>query len=253
MIKHFVDNKNNILNTFIITACHGKYIEKCLKTLNETIDREKHRIVFIESPSVKNRDIMYCKLKKYIDVYVKTERNYGFSKSVNMGISFVHTPYFTVVHDDCWFVKKGWWDDSIKGFKDDSELLMLQPLELKYTPDDNGYNSRIAESTGRVFSVVFCMIFKKEWLDIIGLLDESIYPVGPEDFEIWRLARAVGKYTGVTKRALICHHACGRQDKASGGPRNDFNNSYSLNNKWKNKMASMDEVNPTSPNIIRQL
>jgi len=268
MIEHKIDNTEGILNTFIITLVHDKYVERCLETLTNTIDRSKHRIILIEAPSAEEREILYPKVKDYVDVYIRTKSNYGFSKSVNIGMSLVRTPYFTVVHDDCWFIHNGWWDETRKVLDNDSLCLMIQPAQANRRgktwpefPSESEYEKILSYQQSSSVAEIYCMIFKKQWLDEIGLLDESIYPVGAEDLELWRLAVAIGKRIGVTNAAMVFHKGAGRQDKCGGGllaeisgERNDFNEKWGGDEKMAvGGLTHGNQVQPTKPNILRQL
>jgi len=268
MIEHKIDNTEGILNTFIITFVHDLYIERCLKTLTTTIDRKKHRIILIEAPSVEKREIIYPKIKDYLDIYIRTEKNYGFSQSVNIGMSLVRTPYFTIVHDDCWFIHKGWWEEIAEVLTKDQNLLMLQPVQANRRgkmwpefPSEEEYKQILSYQKSTSVAEIYCMIFKKQWLDEIGFLDESIYPIGPEDLEFWRLALAVNKRTGVTNKAMVFHKGAGRQDRCGGGllheyigERNDFMDKWQGDkNLAVGGLTHGYSIQPQKPNILRQL
>jgi len=271
MIKHEILNPKNVLNTFIVTAVHDKYIERCLKTLNETINREEHRIIFLECPSYEPRNTLYDIIKPYVDIYVRTEKNYGFSKTVNLGLAWVFTPYFTVVHDDCWFIHKGWWNKVKEDLDKRKDTLMLQPVqryrreevELSEFPTEEEYQKLLKEARNSSVAEIYCMIFKREWLDLIGLFDESIYPIGPEDLEFYRLARSIDKRIGVSSRAVIYHKGAGRNDKLGGAKNDGYHNDYqtvSFNEKWDGNpkqavggLTTGDNRKPNFPNYIRQL
>lgn len=256
------------LNTFIITAAHDKYIEQCLKSLNDTIDRDKHVVVYIEAPSEEGHPNTYDKVKDYIDIYVKTEKNYGFSKSVNLGLRWVYTPYFTVIHDDVLFLSPGWWEDCQKVLEEDDDLIMTQPTarnrrekdgQLPYPCPQELYAKLKNEARTGSIAEIWCMVFKTEWLEICGYFEERIYPVGPEDLEIYRQALSVNKRTNVTNAAVVYHKGVGRED-GRGGPRQDFPSEDFMNEKWGGDLnASVggltngDNRKPKFKSLIKQL
>jgi len=207
-----------VINTFIITTYHDKYIERCLKTLETTIDRDKHRIIFIEAPSLSLAESGLAKLvEPYVDIYVKTKRNYGFSASVNIGIMMSRTPYFTVVHDDVWFIHKGWWEETAVCL--DDITLMVQPNQrfrreekpIPEFPTEEEYQEMLKTAINGSVVELYCMIFKREFVDKVGYMNESIYPIGPEDIEIFYRTGKMGYRTAMVNRAIVYHSGAGRE------------------------------------------
>ena len=275
MLEHRIDNSEGVLNTVIITAVHGVNIGRCLKTFMETVNRQEHRIIFIDSPSKIPHDLLYSKIKDYIDVYIKTEKNYGFSKSINLALGMVYTPYFTVIHDDCWFIHKGWWNEIKTALEGIPDMIMMQPTSLnRRGPLRDGpefiseeeYQKILASggSVGTSVSEVYCMVFKKEWLDLVGLFDESIFTIGPEDLEFWRLSRAISKSSGGTEKVGIFHKGVGVAEGNEGGadpvihPDTKLNNFYERWGEVNNapgygRLTGSDSIQPVLPAVIRQL
>lgn len=259
---------HDVLNTIVITAGHDKHIELCLKSLNETIEREKHRIVFVEAPSAEGHPLIYDKIKDYIDIYVKTEKNYGFCKSINLGLRWVYTPYFSVIHDDVVFLQPGWWEACQSVLNEDDDLLMTQPTArnrrekgepLPYPCPPELYEQLKNEARSGSASEIWCMVFKTEWLKLCGYLEERIYPVGPEDLEIYRQALSVDKRTNVTNNAVVYHKGVGRQD-GRGGPRMDDEGFGFMNEKWGGDpsvavggLTHGDNRQPKFKNLIKPL
>lgn len=255
------------VNTFIVTAVHGKYIERCLLSLNNTVDREKHRIIFVEAPSLEERQTLHDLVRPHVDVYVRTEKNYGYMKAVNMGLRLVTTPYFTVVHDDVWFIHNGWWEEVREPLDADEKLLMLQPRqrwrreaeELPEFPTEEQYQEMIRGARSGSLSEIYCMVFKSEWVDVCGYFDERIYPIGPEDLEIYRQAAAYGRTVATTNAAVVYHKGVGRHD-GSGGARMDFAPSAHFNKKWGGDnnlpiggLSSGEAIQPNFKSLIRHL
>lgn len=268
----YIGSKNeveegSVLNTFVITAGHDKYIERCLRTLNETINREQHRIIFIEAPSKDGHPMVYDKVKDYIDIYVKTEKNYGFCKSINLGLRWVYTPYFTVVHDDVWFPHTGWWEPLQEELDADENLIMLQPTQrnrrekepLPDTLTDGEYQQLLDEAHSQSVTEIYCMVFKSEWLTEIGYFDERIYPVGPEDLEFFRQSRSVDRRIAVSRQSVVYHKGVGRED-ARGGPRIDSGTHEFMMAKWSGDpnapvggLTQGDQRQPKFKSLIKQL
>lgn len=269
-IEHEIINDENILNTFIITCADSVLLPKCLETLKNTINRQEHKIIFIEAPSVEERPLMYDLVKDLVDVYIRTETNLGFSASCNLGMAMVRTPYFTIVHDDCWFPHKGWWNECKDVLDRNDDLLMVQPCQpfrraenppSSVTEEEYQEVLRTKAHTGG-FAEIYCPIFRKEWIDHIGYFDEGIYPVGPEDMEWYRLALSVGKRTAVTNVAWVFHKGVGRAESNYGGPRNDREKTINFIEKWGGDLNSKQvysgltkggKIKPKIANQLKQL
>lgn len=255
-------------NTIIITAGHDKYIVKCLESLNETINRDDHRIIFVEAPSKEDHPITYDKIKDYIDIYVKTENNYGFCKSINLGMRWVYTPYFSVIHDDVLFLQPGWFEACQKVLDEDDSLLMTQPTarnrrekgaELPYPCPPELYKKLVDEARAGSVAEIWAMVFKSEWIDLCGYFEERIYPVGPEDLEFYRQSQSVGKRINVNGDAVVYHKGVGRQD-GRGGPRMDGEGIPFMNEKWGGNpnmavggLTHGDSRKPSFKSLIKQL
>ena len=267
MIDKYKIEQNEVINTFIITTFNDKYIFRCLDSLVKTIDRDKHRIILIEGPNQEDNNCLYEKTKDIVDVYIRTKRNYGFEKSVNMGIMMSHTPYFTIVHDDCWFIHNGWWDVIKEDLASGGEsLLMLQPQQrnskhtlgrdllgnilyrepvpLPDNPTEEQYNKMLAEATTASLGEVYCMVFKREFVDKVGYLNEKFYPLGPVDIELFYRSGVFGYRIAISNRAIIYHEGTGASK--AGESKHSFNCNGYID---KEKLVKGEIESP----LIRQL
>lgn len=118
------------------------------------------------------------------------EKNLGFVKSCNIGMSQSHSPYLVLLNTDA-LVPPGWLDRLLHCVKSDSRIGIASPLSneaanisVPLAPGCNyfGMAEALAQAGNPkypdiVTAVGFCMMLRKEMLDEIGLFDE-IYDKG---------------------------------------------------------------------------
>lgn len=150
------------LATFIYPIIRTDYIEKSLKSLFKYTDRSKFNLIVVDQSieGMKLRD------PQYNELYIRM-KNVGFSKAANEGI--VHalkweTPYICIVNDDTEFMYRGWFEDALKEFDTDPNIVAVCPespriagwgyglehgacIEIlphkeEYTPEDIAYLKR---------------------------------------------------------------------------------------------------------------
>ena len=189
--------EQDIENTFIIPVIfEHPYVEKCIQSIYKYND--KFRIILIDQ--TKNA---FCeRFKNDVHLYIKSYRNLGFAKAMNIGIKIADTPYITLCNDDIEFINKRWFIDIIELFKRAPNILAINPASVKEIGPDRSkdwmpYKSEYTESdyeyllkpkTGYnpewVFegTMMFCTVFRKEAFEMVGLLDEGFFPGSSEDY-----------------------------------------------------------------------
>lgn len=170
--------------------------------------------------------------------------NLGFSKANNLGISLVSTPYFTLVNDDVEFINRKWWWGVMDAFKKadestpDRPCLMVCPGSVKL-PDwsvgrekgDDFYilpykkhysqaeyddlinnehyvNEHLTLMPESLIDGVtlYCPVFKTDRFLDVGMLDESYWPGGAEDYD-YACRLSMRGYRGVgTTMSWVFHH-----------------------------------------------
>lgn len=123
-------------NTFVFNPIRADFIEKALKTLYKHTDMEDNRVIVIDQTKnglFENRDT-WLQISGLIDLYIRPNRNLGFSKSMNEGI--IHglrwgSNYITCCNDDIEFMDKRWWGGILETFNQDEKIKVVNPMSPK--------------------------------------------------------------------------------------------------------------------------
>lgn len=173
-----------------------------------------------------------------------TTGNLGFAKATNLGISLVETPYFTMCNDDVEFVNKGWWQAVLDTFEQVNQAtperpcIMVNPSSIKLPDwsvgrasgddfyilpyketysqeewvhlanDDHYVNEHLTLHPNSVIDGVtlYCSVIDtRKFLDV-GMLDESYYPGGAEDYDYCCRASLKGYRCVGTTKSWVFHH-----------------------------------------------
>lgn len=221
--------------TIIIPNYNGKHFMKpCLTSLREQTCQDFHTLV-VDNAS-EDGSISY--MKDYfpeIEI-IALEKNYGFSKAVNVGIRHTHTPYVILLNNDT-IVDKHYVAEMIKAiscspriFSVSSKMIQMHHPNLIDSAGDlytvlgwgvcrgAGYSTTNYTKSDEIFSacagaaIYRCSIFKK-----IGLFDEHYFAY-MEDVDIGYRARIYGYKNVYCPTALVYHVGSG----TSGSKYNSF-------------------------------
>lgn len=212
----------NEKNTFIIpTILNEKGLVKCIETIYKFHDKELTRIIVIDNSidgyAHKYRDRVHCVITCY--------RNLGYAKAVNFGILLSDTDYVTVVNDDVEFIHADWFPNILKVFEKYDKIIAASPSSVKaypvdptkdYLPYKESYNQEDWDSLFNrkeykpewVYdaTMFYCVVFKKEAFEKVGLLDEGFWPGSSEDYDWCRRCYLSGHRIVQTLNSWIYHH-----------------------------------------------
>ena len=228
-----------VINTIVFPIIRPDLIRTALETLYRYTPPNFDVIVIDQSPNGIDKDI----IDKYVKVYIRPYRNLGFAKATNTGFRLADTKYVTTCNDDVEFIGD-WWDGIVKTFDKvdkatpDKPCLMVNPSSAKlpdwsvgkprgehhyiipykefYTLEDYQFlldephfvNEHLTINPDTVIDGVacYCSVFKKEYLDRVGLFDERYYPGGGEDYDLGCRANMMGYRTVGTTLSYVFHH-----------------------------------------------
>ena len=225
--------------TFIIPTIYNfQGLVRCIDLIHKYHDPDTFRIFVIDNS--KNGLASQTLDKGKVHLILESYRNLGFAKSCNIGFKLVETPYICIMNDDVEIVHSDWWTNieevfsrptsdkilavapsSIKGFPKSPEMDLL-PFKEEYSQADWDYlmskNNRMPETLwgkkaefnknwlfdGTMF---YCVAFKKEVLDIVGLFDEGYWPGGGgDDYDYCRRICLKGHRIVQTCNSFVYHH-----------------------------------------------
>lgn len=145
---------------------------------------------------------------------IRNETNRGFAPAVNQGLKVASGQQILLLNNDC-VVTTGWLEGLLEALYDHPSNGLIGPVSNSVSGDQqipvsysdlsslDGFawdqrSNRALTETNRL--VGFCLLFRRELMDRIGLLDERFEIGCFEDDDYCRRAAAAGY------RALIAHH-----------------------------------------------
>lgn len=192
--------KNNI-SVIIPVKDRFDLLYKALNSIqNQSLIPQEVVIIDDFSSSLLKLDIKKYKFKILIK---RNKKNFGVSKSRNIGIRNSKGTYIAFIDtDDIWDKKK---------LETEFKLLKKNNLDLTYC--NNTKNSELAfeiENSKTILNRLYnlwshpncsCMFFKKRTFNIVGLFDEKLK--GSEDHDLWfRIARKNLKIGKINKKLV---------------------------------------------------
>ena len=193
-----------IINTIIIPTLNNyKGLKRLLETLEKYTPPNYRVIVIHNGNTIDSPDKnLIPEIKPKTHLWIDTNRNLGFSKSMNTGIRLSDTPYVLCANDDVELIYAGWWEEIMRLFEEKPNLMGFNPhspcnkmhtgdraIEYPYKEDYNEDDIKKMKEifAGQKFYVGCCTyftIFKKQLFQEIGLFDESFGQGSGEDYDL---------------------------------------------------------------------
>lgn len=111
-----------IENTLIVPIIRPDFIKRMLETLQK--HTTNYRVIVIDQS---NSDVEK-ECKGLYHLWVKSYRNLGFSKAMNLGAQMSNTPYITMANDDIEFIDPRWWQGIKDTFAMDEKIVAVNPM-----------------------------------------------------------------------------------------------------------------------------
>lgn len=227
-------------NTICIPIIRTDLIGRCLETLYRYTPPNFYVYVIDQSVAGIDKNL----IKDYIHLYIRPYRNLGFAKAFNEGLKLCETEYYTTCNDDIEFIHQDWWSGVLKTFdkvdeatperpcamvtpssiklpdwsvgRESGDDFYILPYKENYSNDDwnnlvnkeHYVNQYLTIKPNTVIDGVtmYCSIFKKEYLNKIGWLNELHYPGGGEDYDWGCRSNMVGYRSVGTTLSWVFHH-----------------------------------------------
>lgn len=221
--------------TIIIPNYNGKhFMEPCLASLSEQSCRD-FKILVVDNAST-DGSVPYMK-EHYPDIeLIALEKNYGFSKAVNVGILHAKTPYVILLNNDT-TVDPRYVEEMIRAIEQSPKIFSVSSKMLQmYHPDliDSAgdlytlFGWAVCRGSGRpaygyttpceIFSACAgAAIYRRSVFDEIGLFDENHFAY-LEDVDVGYRAKIYGYKNMFCPSALVYHVGSG----TSGSKHNAF-------------------------------
>lgn len=206
------------------------FFAKCIESVLKYNDPNKLNIVIIDDASTEEElaDFLSSLLERKIPnlTILKNDKNYGFVKSVNRGMSLNKTNDVILLNTDT-VVTEGWWENMIKACYAKDNVATVTPLSNNATLTSvpipfaknellpgltaEDYN-KIVQSTGKpkYYEIPtangFCMYISRQALNDVGLFDYDKFGAGyGEETDFCLRARKRGYINIVADNVYIEH------------------------------------------------
>lgn len=229
--------------TIVIPNYNGKhFIEPCLASLNEQSYKD-FKILVVDNAS-SDGSIPYMQ-ENYPEIEViALEKNYGFSKAVNVGIKHSKTPYVILLNNDT-TVDPHYVEEMVKAIKKSKRIFSVSSKMIQM------YHPELIDSAGDLYTLVgwgICRgagrpienyteadeiftacagaaIYRRSAFEKIGYFDESHFAY-LEDIDVGYRAKIYGYKNTYCPTALVYHVGSG----TSGSKYNSFKVKLSARN-----------------------
>ena len=221
--------------TIVIPNYNGKhFMEPCLCSLSEQTYKDFHILVIDNASS--DGSIEYME-ENYPDIeLIKLQKNYGFSKAVNIGIQHSRTPYVILLNNDT-TVDTRYVEEMVKAIEKSPKIFSVSSKMIQM------YHPELIDSAGDLYTLLgwgVCRgcgrpvsnytkydeiftacagaaIYRRSVFDEIGYFDVNHFAY-LEDIDIGYRARIYGYYNMYCPTALVYHVGSG----TSGSKYNSF-------------------------------
>ena len=221
--------------TIVIPNYNGKhFMEPCLSSLSEQTYKNFHILVVDNASS--DGSIEYME-ENYPDIeLIKLQKNFGFSKAVNIGIQHSRTPYVILLNNDT-TVDTRYVEEMVKAIEKSPKIFSVSSKMIQM------YHPELIDSAGDLYTLLgwgVCRgcgrpvsnykkydeiftacagaaIYRCSVFDEIGYFDENHFAY-LEDIDIGYRARIYGYYNMYCPTALVYHVGSG----TSGSKYNSF-------------------------------
>lgn len=256
--------KEGLVSIVILTFNQLKFTKECIESISMHTP-ESHEIIFVDNGSTDGTLKWLKGLVKENDNYklIENKQNLGFSKGCNQGIEASTGEYLILLNNDV-VVTPQWLSGMLEHLKSSKDIGIVGPMtnnisgfqkvvsanyELK---DLDSYAKSFHEQNRyrRVFVrrvVGFCMLFNRDLIEKVGLLDEQFGSGNFEDDDLC-LRAALEGYKNVIAGDVFIHHFGSQSFK---GNKINYDEALSRNKKlFVEKWSSLDITKETGKKFI---
>lgn len=204
------------LVSIVIPTFNGLHLLRdCIHSIRAHT-RTPHEIIIVDNGST-DGTLEYCRDQQLI--CISQEKNTGFPVACNAGLRIASGDALLLLNNDV-LVSRHWLTNMLNALYSGEEIGIVGPMtnygsgkqqsELPYTNleelaehYDRAYKGKRLE-VNRIIGL--CLLFKREVMDRIGLLDERFSPGHYEDDDYCYRARQAGYRLMIAQDTFIFHH-----------------------------------------------
>lgn len=214
-----------MLTSIIIPTFNGlSLLREAVESIRQCTT-EPYELIIVDNGST-DGTIAYLQQQRIL--FVSLPENTGFPVACNWGLKLARGDYLLLLNNDVLVTDK-WLSKLLQVFKANDSVGIAGPMSnyvsgRQQMPMEGSYTEAAArigldaagqyEQVNRVIG--FCMLFSRELMNRIGLLDEQFSPGHFEDDDYCYRARLAGYHIAIAKDAFVYHHGSAsfiRQDR----------------------------------------
>lgn len=258
--------QRDLTSIIILTFNELEYTKRCIESIRK-YTTEPHEVIFVDNNS-KDGTVEY--LRRLVSEnsnyrLIENKENLGFARGCNQGIRKAKGEYILLLNNDV-VVTKGWLSGLLTCLKNAPDAGIIGPMtnnisgpqkidvDYKSVEEIENFARRFRETfKGRRIPlrriVGFCMLFKRDLVDKIGLLDETFGTGNFEDDDLCLRAELVGFRNYIAGDVFIHHYG----SRSFIGNKIDYNatiggNRRKFNEKWNS--IGIDVESPEGKNLL---
>ena len=211
--------------SIVILSFNGlEYTKQCVQSIQEHTP-EPHEIIFVDNGSTDGTVQWLRTLAEEHSNYrlIENEHNLGFARGCNQGIEAAEGAYILLLNNDV-IVTQGWLSCMLRHLNSSDDIGMVGPMSNSVSGPQlvekvpygssmdamqkfarNRSSRYSGETTEHMRLVGFCLLVKKEVLDIIGGLDENYNSGNFEDDDLC-LRSFIAGYKNIIAHDVFIHH-----------------------------------------------
>ncbi len=257
--------KSNFVSIVILTFNQLQYTKQCVKSIQQHT-LEPHEIIFVDNGSRDGTVKWLRKLTQGNPNYklIENNSNMGFSKGCNQGIRASSGEYLLLLNNDV-VVTENWLTGMLECLNSAPDTGFVGPMTNSISGPqrvmDDTYRSiqdldRYAKTFRETYRhrriplrriVGFCMLFRRELVKEIGLLDETFGSGNFEDDDFCLRAALEGYRNLIAGDVFIHHHG----SRSFIGNKIDFSSAMAGNRKiFNEKWSGIDARTPLGRRLL---
>ncbi|NWF64502.1 MAG: glycosyltransferase family 2 protein [Chloroflexi bacterium] len=199
----------------------------CVQSIYRAANHEDFEVILVDNAS-SDRTPKWSRAfqKQHSNFkYFRMKRNIGFGPAVNYGIQNSQSEFVVILNNDT-LVADHWLERLLAVMDSDPAIGIVSPVtnyvgegpqihpDAANLPPDldaiNAFSDKLSASPGVVYEpcrlVFFCVLIRREVIDLIGYLDEGYEKGNFEDDDYCLRARMAGYVLAIAKHSFVFHH-----------------------------------------------
>lgn len=201
--------------------------QACIEAIYKTIEDLSFEVIVIDNASEDGSFEWLSEKEKPLSnlSIIKMQTNIGFGPAVNIGLRMAKGKYLAILNNDT-IPAPNWLENLVAALETDVSIGIVSPVTnyVGEGPQIDGkaqdlppvpnliaqYAETITKSTEIYYEpnrlVFFCVLLRRELVDLIGYLDEGYQKGNFEDDDYCMRARMVGYRLAIARNAFVYHH-----------------------------------------------